>query len=465
MRALLAAAIVLAAAAAAGEAAAEGKRDVRIESDPPGADVYLNSKDDGSVCKTPCTIKAPVGEQIVIIEIANHVSLVESLVVPAKGKPPAMKFKLQRAVGTLVVKGPEGARIRVGDVDKGKAPAKLEVDAGPQTITLTLNGKQVLQDLIEIEPNQEVVVRGKDVAAAGKQPDPPKGGGGSGGGGEGGEGEGGGEGGGGGGSGGAGGSGGNVDKGVEPSPRRPRGKLVALTGVVDVGFRNFTYNNAQPDANPMTPDDLPDETEGGQVIAGPMVEVWPGTIAGVRALRGLAVVARIQFPVNKQPVTGGQIMGTTTTFWQSLEISARHRWSFTKGTVEVGAGFVRDQHQFNTSNTADLKLVPDADYKSIKLGVRGSLLLGLLEPYVAAENRVVISGGKTLEGRFSLGASATGLRGALGTNAKLGPLMGRLEASLTRYSWTFKYDTTDTFKADGASDSIIMISAGLGYAY
>ncbi len=80
------------------------------------------------------------------------------------------------------MKGPEGARINVGDVDKGKAPAKLEVDAGPQTITLTLNGKQVLQDLIEIEPNQEVVVRGEDVAAAGKQPDPPKGGGESGGG-------------------------------------------------------------------------------------------------------------------------------------------------------------------------------------------------------------------------------------------------------------------------------------------
>ncbi len=32
-----------------------------------------------------------------IIEIANHVSLVEGLVVPAKRKPPVMKFKLQRA--------------------------------------------------------------------------------------------------------------------------------------------------------------------------------------------------------------------------------------------------------------------------------------------------------------------------------------------------------------------------------
>jgi hypothetical protein len=447
MRALLAVAIVLGTAAGA---AAEAKRDVRIETDPPGADVYLNSKDDGSLCKTPCTIKAPVGEQTIIIEIANHVSLVESLVVPQRGKAPTMKFKLQRAVGTLIVKGPEGAKIRVGDADRGKAPAKLEVDAGPQTITLTLNGKQVLQDLVEIEPNQEVVVRGKDVAAADPKPDPPDGGenGEPGGNGESGE------------------SGGTkVQKEASPPARAPRGKIVAVSGLIDVGFRNFTYQNPQTDNDPTTPDDLPNEKEGGQIIAGPMIEVWPGTIAGVPALRGLAIVGRIQFPVNKQPVTGGRIMGTTTTFWQSLEISARHRWSFTKAAVEVGAGFVRDQHQFNTSNMNDLKLVPDADYKSVKLAVRGSLLLGKVEPYLAAENRIVVSGGASLENRFSLGASASGLRGALGANAMVGPLQARVEASLTRYSWTFKYDTNDTFKADGASDSIIMLSAGLGYAY
>jgi len=456
MRALLAAALVLGATA---EAAAQAKRDVRVESDPPGADVYLNSKDDGSLCKTPCTIKAPVGEQILIIEIANHVSLVESLVVPARGKPPAMKFKLQRAVGTLVVKGPEGARIRVGNVDRGKAPAKLDIDAGPQTITLTLNGKQVLQDLVEIEPNQEVVVRGKDVAAASPKPDPPDKGqngktgetgetGESGESGENGSGE-------------SGSGGTKVEKDASPSSGAPRGKIVAVSGLIDVGFRNFSYQN---DNDPNTPE-LPDEKEGGQIIAGPMIEVWPGTLAGVRALRGLALVVRVQFPINKQPVTGSQIMGTTTTFWQSLEISARHRWSFTKGTLEVGAGFVRDQHQFNTSDTDDLKIVPDADYKTIMLGVRGSLLLGTVEPYLAAENRIVVSGGDALESRFSLGASASGLRGALGANVKLGPLQGRLEGSLTRYAWTFKADTNDMYKATGASDSIIMLSAGLGYAY
>lgn len=438
MRGLIAVAVLV--LASAGDAAAEPKRDVQIESDPPGADVYLNSKDDGSVCKTPCTIKAPVGDTIVIIEIENHLPLLESISVPRRGKPAVARFKLVRAVGTINVKGPEGATIRIGDTDRGKAPAKLEVDAGPKTITLILNGKQVFQDLIEVEANQEVVVRGKDVATAPPAPDPdvidtgepPEPGGGTG-----------------------------VTTTVKP-PQPPRGKFVAVSGLFDVGFRRFRYENVT------TRDTLRPENEGGQVIAGPLIEVWPGTLAGLRALRGLALVGRIQFPINKQPVKDADMMltGETTTFWQSYEVSLRHRWTFRRaGTVEVGAGYVRDQYQFNTTDINNLRLVPNADYQSIKIGVRGSLLIGTLEPYLAVENRVVMSGGKTIEGRFSLGASASGVRATLGVAKTFGGFTARLEGGYTRYSWTFKYDTMDQFKADGASDSIFAVSAALGYAY
>lgn len=444
--AALAGAVVLLGGALVGESAARAqKRDVPIESEPPGADVYLNSKDDGSLCKTPCTIKVPVGEAIVILEIADHVSLVEGIDVPKRGKVPVARFKLVRAVGTLVVKGPEGALIRLGDVPRGKAPAKLEVDAGPHTLTLTLNGKQVLQDLIEVEANEEFVVQGKDVAAAG--------GGGGGGGGEDGE------------------ELVVIDGGEEGTPEEPKGGVaksgaptvkrdpyVALTGLVDIGFRYFTYKGV------LTESTLPDAEELAQVIAGPLLELWPGRLAGVRPLRGLALYGRMQFPLNKQQVSGGALMGTVTTFWQSLEIGARQRWTFSKGTVEVGAGFVRDQHQYSGS-TADLMRVPDADYRVVKLGVRGSLLLGVVEPYAALENRVVLSGGDAIEDRFSLGATANGFRGALGATAKLGPIDARIEGSATRYSWEFKFDNDDAFKATGASDSILMISAGFGYAY
>jgi len=64
---------------------------------------------------------------------------------------------------------------------------------------------------------------------------------------------------------------------------------------------------------------------------------------------------------------------------------------------------------------------------------------------------------------FSQGATANGLRAALGTTASFGKLGGRVEASLTRYSWTFKND--GTAGANGASDSIKLISVVLGYAY
>jgi hypothetical protein len=229
--------------------------------------------------------------------------------------------------------------------------------------------------------------------------------------------------------------------------------------VFDVGFRKVRYDGV------VTTSTLRTEDEGGQVIAGPQVEIWPGTLAGVRALRGLSLVGRFQFPVNKQPVTGGGLMGTTTTYWQSLEVSLRHRWTIANtAAVEVGAGFVRDQHQFNTEFDADRRLVPDADYRSVRIGVRGALVAGSLEPYLAAENRIVMSGG-AIGDRFSLGASASGLRGALGVIAHFGGFAARVEGSATRYSWTFKYDNMDEFKADGASDSIFMISAALGYAY
>lgn len=442
-------ALVVVALAASG-AAADVKRDIQIESEPPGADVYLESKDAGSLCKTPCTIKAPVGETVLILEIENHLPALESLVVPRRGKVAPARFKLTRAVGTIDVKGPKGATIRVGDTDRGKAPAKVEVDAGPQAITLILDGKQVLQDLIEVEANQEVVVRGEAPrTAAAAETD------------EGedaidaGDGDGDAE-----GAGDDTARGGEVEQKRLVRPRGPRAKRIALTAVVDVGFRRWTYDKVVVTDKP-----LGNEDEVGQVIAGPMLELWPGTLLGVRALRGLALVGRFQFPINKQPVRGEQIMTPVTTFWQSLEVSLRHRWTLSElGTVEVGAGYVRDQHQFNTE-PSNIDLVPDADYRAIRIGVRGSLLVGALEPYLAVENRIVMSGGRVLEQRFDTGANATGMRAALGANAQFGPVAMKLEAVVTRYAWTFKYENASLFKAAGATDLIFAISAGLGFAY
>jgi hypothetical protein len=249
------------------------------------------------------------------------------------------------------------------------------------------------------------------------------------------------------------------------TPKSKRGPMIALSAFVDVGFRDFTYDNVRY-VNTMVVQNLNDEHERGQVLVGPYVEIWPATLLGLGALRGLAVIGRYGYGVNPQIVLRKDNTATSaTTFWQVIEASARYRWTLGgKGTFEVGGGWVRDQYQFNGEED-DLALVPDADYQSVRLGVRGSVLVGpMFEPYIGVENRIVLSGG-ALEQRFDAGATANGLRAILGFGLKLGPLAGRVEGSLTQYTWTFKNDGTKMYSADGGTDSIKYVSAFLGYAF
>ncbi len=417
------------------------KRKVKIDTEPTGATVYLNAKEDGPVCTTPCTIDAPVGDTPIIVELENHKQIFEQLTVPAK-KPLSVKYKLEPAIGTINVTGPAGARITVDDEDKGKAPTKIEIGAGAHTVILTLNGKQIASEFVEVAANDEVEVAGtpKKSTGGGAKAGPtetaaveePNG--------EDGE-----------------------TSGITATttgPAKPRrGPIVAISAVFDVGFRNFEYQDAK------TPN-LSSESEGGQVLVGPLVEVWPGTLLGIRALRGFSVMLKFGYGVNSQQVTE-KMTGVATdakTFWRSFETSARQRWRIgDAATIEVGGGYVRDQYQFS-GNAADIKLVPDADYQSVRVGLRASALFGTVEPYLAAENRLVLSGGPIAE-RFD-DASASGLRAALGVAMKLGAFDMRLEGALNRYSWTFKSnETTDEFRASGGTDSIKFISVVAGYAY
>lgn len=419
-------------------AAAAPKRKVKVESTPPGATVYINSREDGPVCDaTPCTVEVPVGESTLIIELPNHAPELMLLTVNARKAPPAVKVTLVPAVGTIVIEGPEGASVRVDDEDKGTAPTRVDVEAGPHRVELTLDGKTDTQ-IVEVETGAEATVVGELEATGG--------------------------GGGGGGDTDGGGDGDtlivdDVDKPDPPAKGPARATpYVSVAAAMDVGFRRFEYDAAS---------DLASNKENGQVLLGPIVEVWPGTLAGVRALRGLSLLVRFGYGVNPQRVrdkdTG--MVTDASTFWRTFEASARHRWTVRgKGGLEIGAGFVRDQHQFSGERD-DIAKVPDADYQAVRIGVRGSVMLGKLEPYLVLENRIVLSGGP-LAARFMDGAEASGLRGAVGAMTAFGPIRARLEGSLTRYSWTFKTDgQNDPFVASSGIDSIRYVSVSIGYAY
>ncbi|HEU0031383.1 MAG TPA: PEGA domain-containing protein [Kofleriaceae bacterium] len=418
--------------AASRPALAGPKKKVQVESSPAGAQVYVNLIEDGVVCTTPCEVQVDVGETTLIVDLEGYKAEVDTIVVTKKDKNLKKSYKLVASVGKIIIEGPKGASVTIDDEDKGKAPLEVDVTAGFHAVALTLNGKSIYGQSVEVARGQEVKLSGSTKVADSKPPpdDPP-------------------------------------DTPTKPEirkpvePARPRaGSIIAVGAAFSVGFRDFAYKNPDP-----MNDKLTTESEAGQVLAGPTVEVWPGTLAGIRTLRGLSMLVRFQLGLNSQTVQRADNTPTSaTTFWRSFEATLKQRWTIANSaTIEVGGGFVRDQHQFE-GMTGDIEFVPDADYQSVRIGGRASLLLGSAEPYVAFENRIVLAGG-ALEERFSQGANANGLRGAVGLGASFGKIGARLEASFTRYTWTFTQDPLAANQADGASDSIKQVGLAIGYAY
>ncbi|HET7502372.1 MAG TPA: PEGA domain-containing protein [Kofleriaceae bacterium] len=428
--------VVACLALAGGAAMAGGKTSkVTIETDPPGAKVYFGLKEDGEVCTTPCTVDAPIGETPIIVEAENRRAIIENLIVPKKtARPLKVSYKLEPAIGTLVVEGADGATIKIDDEDKGKAPGRIEgVLAGAHHVVVEKHGKPVYDEFVEIEAGHEATVT-PPTAPEPARPD----------GGEGGE---------------------AIAASATPRPARRR-PAIAVTGTFDFGMRWFTFDRAdRPADNGLAQHD---NSEVGQLLAGPIIELWPTALAGLDVLPGLALYGRFEFGLNSQQVvtvdeTSGAQTTSLSTSWQSLELSARYRWMISsKGTVEASGGYAQDRYGFD-GNPTDVGTVPDANYKVVRIGGRGSVLLGPIEPYVAIENRVVLSGG-AMDQRYRQSPSTNGFHGALGAAIHLGSFETRVESGLTRYSWTFKAEGNEP-EVKGGLDQIVTATLSVGYAY
>jgi hypothetical protein len=406
---------------------------VTIETDPPGAKVYFGLKEDGEKCTTPCTVDAPIGDTPIIIEAENRRVLIENLTVPRKtARPIKVSYKLELAIGTLIVDGGAGATIKIDDDARGEAPRRIEgVAAGAHHVVLARNGAAIYDELVEIEPGQETTVsapaepaRARTAAASELAIQTPSG---------------------------------------APTRALRKTPVVAVTATMDVAFRQFTYDHNQ---TPMT---QRDDHEAGQVLAGPILEVWPTTLLNLGVLPGLSLYGRFEAGLNSQPVTmNAPMTGATrtslSTAWQSLEISVHQRWRLgSAGTIEVGAGYARDRYQF-TGNPDEIAIVPDAIYSAVRIGGRASLMFGPVEPYLVTENRLVLSGG-AMDTRYKRGTSVNGVHGALGAALHVGGFEVRVEGGLTLYSWTFRPDLADVAQADGGSDFIQNVTFAVGYAY
>ncbi|MEZ4402425.1 MAG: TonB-dependent receptor [Kofleriaceae bacterium] len=110
---------------------------VEIASTPPGATVYLNRKDLGSVGTTPARLGLAPGAYTVIVELAGyHPTTLGPYEVKIGTRTP-VSADLRLIVGTLELSGLDGTEVRIDD-DSGAAacvtPCKLDVPPGPHVL-------------------------------------------------------------------------------------------------------------------------------------------------------------------------------------------------------------------------------------------------------------------------------------------------------------------------------------------
>lgn len=465
--------VVLAALVCAARANAAPARKVVIDSQPRGASIYLGEKEAGAAGVTPLTLDLPVGETVVIIELENHVPKFETITVPkGKGKPLKINVRLEPAAATIVVAadGPlRGARIVVDGEDEAAAPGRVEVPAGTHRVEiLSRAGKTLHSEEVTVTAGQEVAVQVKvgnegktDGKKGGKgRPKPPKedptepteeapegapeG---------------------------AKGGPKEASTSAEPTrvaaadePRepteervegsvpagRPEGPRLRFAPLVEVSWRYFEYVDA------ITVDNTASLRQAGTVLLGARAELVP-----LRAVENLSFTLAGGYAVPQDLNSNAGMLRATV--WR-VDAAASYTLGLTRraGLVAL-AGYGRSRYRFEGPSAA-VALVPDATYSQVRLGAGLRGRLDWFELLALVENRLVLSGG-TFSDRFKT-ASADGLAAHLSMAAHLGAhIFARLDSGVARYDWSFTYEPEDRYRAEGASDLMLMVSLSAGAAF
>lgn len=473
-------------------AAAAPTRKVTIETVPSGASVYVGDQEGGAAGQTPLTLDLPVGDNVLIIELDNHIPKFETVTVPkGKGKPIKVSYKLDAAGGAIVVStdaGAKGAKVIVDDEERGLAPLRIDVPAGSHRVEVIAKGKTIFVDTIDVTAGGEALVnakagkggkdsgkevaKGKDGAKDGKEVAKGKDG-----------------------KGGKGGK--DVTSGsigeleppvggrepidddppteeppievatrepapdpdppprikarAEPSgPKKPTRRWLKVSPLVEVGYRYLDYTAIQ------TMENLPALQQRGAVILGARVEAQP-----LGSVPGLTISAQGGHGL---PQNLGTSRGEAQSLWWRAEAEVSYRLQLgSRWSILALGGYARARYKFDGPGAAEA-ILPVATYSVVRLGAGVGFRHRWLDVVAQVENRPVLGGG-VMADRFQA-ASADGLAARLGTTLMLGSrFFARLEGNYARYAWTFEFDMDDNYRAKGATDLQLAFSFSTGAAF
>lgn len=135
---------------------------IEVTSDPPGATVYLDRRELGSVATTPARIAVPDGPHRVLLEREGFESVVPLDVQARIGAVASARFTLTRIVGRVTVLGDEAVAVRVDRVDGEAActsPCDLDLEPGVHTLHGERAGFRYDPLTIRIDPHQPIEVQ------------------------------------------------------------------------------------------------------------------------------------------------------------------------------------------------------------------------------------------------------------------------------------------------------------------
>ncbi len=135
---------------------------IAVETTPPGATVYIDRKDLGSVGTTPSRLGLPAGRYTILVELAGYEPASSQPLDVKVGSTSKVSLSLRRIVGQVVIEGEPGTDVRVDDETAARAcqsPCKLELPPGAHTLFFGRSGYASQPRTVNVVARQSVVVR------------------------------------------------------------------------------------------------------------------------------------------------------------------------------------------------------------------------------------------------------------------------------------------------------------------
>jgi outer membrane receptor protein involved in Fe transport len=143
---------------------------LRVETDPPGARVFLDRKDLGERGSSPQRLGLAPGKYTVIAELPGYEDGRSAPTDVRLGEETRVLLKLVRILGIVQVQGAEGAQVRVDSEDAAPsctAPCDVAVPPGRHTLFVSRPGVQTATVLVDVAPRAHVTVRPQVVPLTG----------------------------------------------------------------------------------------------------------------------------------------------------------------------------------------------------------------------------------------------------------------------------------------------------------